>query len=84
MGLGLVRVVPGWVSVGRGALFQRTNAFLGIKSAKPGGVTSARANNPRRFVDKTSVNELQAETSKKPTAVDTAPRPRVRKTLSVA
>ena len=27
MGLGLVRVVPGWVSVGRGGLFQRTNAF---------------------------------------------------------
>ena len=29
MGLGLVQVVPGGVSVGRGALFQCTNAFFG-------------------------------------------------------
>ena len=42
MGLWLVRVVPGWASVGRGALFQRTNAFWGLNNAKPGGVTSAR------------------------------------------
>ena len=37
MGLGLVRVVPGWVSVGRGALFQCTNAFWGLNKRSQGG-----------------------------------------------
>ena len=34
---GLVRVVPGWASVGRGALFQRTNAFWGLNQRSQGG-----------------------------------------------
>ena len=37
MGLGLVQVVPGGVSVGRGALFQCTNAFWGLNKRSQGG-----------------------------------------------
>ena len=37
MGLGLVQVVPGEVSVGRGALLRRTNAFWGLKHRSQGG-----------------------------------------------
>ena len=40
MGLGLVQVVPGGVSVGRGALFQCTNAFWGLNQRSQ-GVTSS-------------------------------------------
>ena len=37
MGLGLVQVVPRGVSVGRGALFQCTNAFWGLNHRSQGG-----------------------------------------------